>query len=87
MATTIEKKIQSAVKGNIDATELCDVIESVYENAGIDVSRSDMLKLARSGQIVLSVCVTVYDNNGDYVGEDCLECESSDDDEEDEDDE
>lgn len=85
MATTIEKKILSAVKGNIDATELCDVIESVYENEGHDVSRGDMLKLARSGQIVLSICVTCYDAAGDYVGEDCLECENDEDDEEDDD--
>ena len=87
MATTLEKKVLKAVKGIIDPTELCDTIEGIYENEGIDIGRSGILKLARSGQIVLSICVTCYDESGDYVGEDCLECESSDDDEEDDDDE
>lgn len=87
MATALERKVQTAVKGNIDATELLDTIENIYEDAGVDVSRNDILRLAKSGQIVLSVCVTCYDENGDYVGEDCLENESDGDDDEEEDDE
>lgn len=77
-------RLVKAITKLINVDEIAEKIEEIYGEADDDMSCKEITELAKSGQVQITVGVTCYDRNGDYVGEDEVECEQSEDDFDDE---
>ena len=72
-------RLVKAITKLINVDEIAEKIEEIYGEADDDMSCKEMTDLAKSGQVQITIGVVCYDRNGDYVGEDEVECEQEDD--------
>ena len=68
-------RLVKALSKLINVDEIAEKVEEIYGEANDDITCKEITELVKSGQVQLTVGIVCYDRNGDYVGEDEVECE------------
>jgi len=77
-------RLVKALTSLINMNNVAEKVEDIYGEADDEMSCKEITELVKSGQVQIVIGITCYDRNGDYVGEDEVECEQSEDDYDDE---
>lgn len=77
-------RLVKALASLINMNNVAEKVEDIYSEADDEMSCKEITELVKSGQVQIVIGITCYDRNGDYVGEDEVECEQSEDDFDDE---
>jgi len=77
-------RLVKALTSLINMNNVAEKVEDIYGEADDEMSCKEITELVKSGQVQIVIGITCYDRNGDYVGEDEVECEQSEDDFDDE---